>query len=85
MIEKDIFEDIIEIGKRRGKLTYDEINEAIPSEYSSPEELEELMELLHEMGIDVVDSEELDTSEEEALASEEEEVEHEKTEDIVQA
>jgi RNA polymerase primary sigma factor len=85
MIEKDIFEDIIEIGKRRGKLTYDEINEAIPSEYSSPEELEELMELLHEMGIDVVDSEELDTSEEEAMASEEEEVEHEKTEDIVQA
>ena len=30
------FEEIIDIGKRRGKLTYDEINDAVPSEYFSP-------------------------------------------------
>lgn len=83
MNEKDIFEEIIEIGKRRGKLTYDEINDAVPSEYFSQEELEELMDLLHDMGIEVVDEQETDTAEEEVLASEDEE-EHDETEDIVQ-
>jgi len=84
MKEKDIFEEIIDIGKRRGKLTYDEINDAFPSEYFSPEELEELMDLLHGMGVKVIDDQETDTTEEEALVSEEEE-EYEETEDIVQA
>ncbi len=83
MNEKDIFEEIIEIGKRRGKLTYDEINDAVPPEYFSQEELEELMDLLHDMGIEVVDEQETDTAEEEVLASEDEE-EHDETEDIVQ-
>src|SRR4030065_942744 len=83
MKEKDIFEEIIDIGKRRGKLTYDEINDAFPSEYFSPDELEELMDLLHGMGVKVIDDQETDTTEEEILVSEEEE-EYEKTEDIVQ-
>jgi len=83
MIEKDIFEDIIEIGKRRGKLTYDEIYDAIPSEYSSPDELEEIMDLLHDMGIELVDSYEPDSTEEEGLVSGGEE-HFEETEDIVQ-
>ncbi len=84
MKEKDIFEEIIDIGKRRGKLTYDEINDAFPSEYFSPDELEELMDLLHGMGVKVIDDQETDTTEEEVLVSEEEE-EYEETEDIVQA
>ncbi len=83
MEKEDIFEEIIEMGKRRGKLTYDEINDAVPSEWFSPEELEELMDLLHDMGIEVVDDEEPDTPDEEILASEEEEG-YVKTEDIVQ-
>ena len=83
MEKEDIFEDIIEMGKSRGKLTYDEINDAVPSEYFSPEEIEELMDLLHDMGIEVVDDEEPDTPDEEILASEEEEG-YVKTEDIVQ-
>jgi RNA polymerase primary sigma factor len=84
MKEKDIFEEIIDIGKRRGKLTYDEINDAFPSEYFSPEELEELMDLLHGMGVKVIDDQETDTTDEEVLVLEEEE-EYEETEDIVQA
>ena len=82
MIEKDILEEIIDIGKRSGKLTYDEINDAVPSEYSSPDELEELMDLLHDMRVEVIDDQEPDTTEE---ASEEEEEEYEAIEDIVQA
>ncbi len=83
MEKYDIFEEIIDIGKRRGKLTYDEINDALPSESFSMDELEELMDLLHDMGVEVVDDQDPDITEEEILASEEEE-EYEKTEDIVQ-
>ena len=82
MRERDIFEEILELGKRRGVLTYDEINEALPSEFFSPDELEDLMDLLHDMGVKVVDNEEVTLPEEEA---EEEVEEYEKTEDLVQA
>ncbi len=85
MKTKDIFEDIIDIGKRRGMLTYDEINDAVPSEFSSPDELEELMDRLHDTGIEVIDNQKTDITEEEISVSEEEEEEEEETEDIVQA
>ena len=82
MREKDIFEEIIELGKRRGVLTYDEINEALPAEFFSPDELEDLMDLLQDMGVKVVDQDGTARAEEEA---EEEAPEYEKTEDLVQA
>ncbi len=82
MKERDIFEEIINLGKRRGVLTYDEINEALPSEFFSPDELEDLMDILSDMGVKVVDYEESILGEEEA---EEEVEEHERAEDLVQA
>ena len=81
MRESDIFDEIIDIGKRRGTLTYDEINDAFPSEYFSPDEIEDLMDILQDMGVKVVDHEEIVPPEEEI---EEEIEEHEKTEDLVQ-
>ncbi len=84
MRERDIFEEIIDIGKRRGTLTYDEINDALPSEFFSPDELEDLMDLLQDMGVKVVDYEEPGLAEEE-VPEEEEVGEYEKTEDLVQA
>ena len=81
MLEKDIFEDIIDLGKRRGTLTYDEINDAFPSEFVSPGELSDFMDLLQDIGIEVIDNQELCTDDEKGL---EEEEEYEKTEDIVQ-
>ena len=83
MKKEDILEEIIDIGKNRGKLTYDEINAAVPSERFPPEDIEELVDLLYDMGIEVVDVEEPHTSYEEISPPEEEEV-PEKTEDIVQ-
>jgi RNA polymerase primary sigma factor len=83
MREKDIFEEIIEVGKKRGVLTYEEINDALPAEYFSPDELEDLMDLLQDMGVKIVDYEEHGPAEEEA--EEEEAEEYEKTEDLVQA
>ncbi len=82
MRERDIFEEIIDIGKRRGTLTYDEINDALPSEFFSPDELEDLMDILQDMGVKVVDHEEVLQPDEEI---EEELEEYEKTEDLVQA
>ena len=82
MKERDIFEEIINLGKRRGILTYDEINEALPSEFFSPEELEDLMDVFSDKGVKVVDYEEGIIGEEEV---EEEVEEYERAEDIVQA
>jgi len=77
MDKEDIFEEIIAIGVKHGKITYDEINDAFPAEYFPPDELEELLNLLHDMGVEVLDEQANDISEEEE--------DHEKTEDIVQA
>ena len=82
MEKEDIFEEVIEKGKSYGKLTYTEINDAVASEYFSTDEMEELMDLLHDAGVEVIDDQNPDIIEE-VLASEEEE-RHEKTEDIVQ-
>ncbi len=82
MSEKYVFDEIIEAGKKRGVLTYDEINEALPSEFYTPDELEDLMDLLQDMGVRVVDSDEGAA----AGDGEKEEVPgYEKTEDLVQA
>ncbi len=66
MIESAIFEEIINLGKQRGVLTYNEINEAFPSEFFSPHELEDIMDVLSDEGVKVVDYEEDITGEEEA-------------------
>jgi RNA polymerase primary sigma factor len=81
MKERDIFEEIVNLAKRRGVLTYDEINEALPSEYFSPDELEDLMDVLSDMGVKVVDYEEGIPEE----GIEEEAEEYERAEDLVQA
>jgi len=82
MKELDIFEEIIELGKSRGFITFSEIHSAFPPELVSEEELEDLLDLLQDMGVKVVDSDETEIEEEEVT---EEQEEHEKTEDLVQA
>jgi RNA polymerase primary sigma factor len=83
METEDIFEEILEMGKRRGKLTYDEINDAFPSEFVSPGELSDFMDILQDIGVKVTDNQELFTDEDEEEKVEDEE-EYEKTEDIIQ-
>ncbi len=82
MKESDIFEEIVNLGKLRGVLTYDEINEALPPEFFTPEELEDLMDVLSDKGIKVVDYDEGVSGGEEV---EEEAGEYERAEDLVQA
>lgn len=83
MVETDILEDIIEIGKSRGSLTYNEINEAFPPEFFTTDEIEEHITVLKEMGINIIGGEEQEPFEEEG--EEQESTEYEKTEDLVQA
>ncbi|MCR4288364.1 MAG: RNA polymerase sigma factor region1.1 domain-containing protein, partial [Deltaproteobacteria bacterium] len=46
---------LIDIGKDRGFLTYDEINDAFPENNFSVEDMDNLLETLGDLGIDVVD------------------------------
>jgi RNA polymerase primary sigma factor len=85
MDKNELFEEIVELGKKRGALTYDEINEALSPEFFVPEEIEELIDLLEEMGIEVLSPEEAGAAGEETWEEEEEVSETEKTEDLVQA
>jgi RNA polymerase primary sigma factor len=44
-------------GKERGYLTYDEVNTALPTDQLSPDQIEDTMAMLSELGINVVDNE----------------------------
>src|ERR1700712_741276 len=44
--------------KKRGYITYDEINEALPQDQMSSEQIEDVMSAFSEMGVNVVENEE---------------------------
>ncbi len=52
----DEVRQLIHVGKEKGYLLYDEVNEALPSEITSAEELDELFNAFSSAGIEVVDS-----------------------------
>src|SRR4051794_28088972 len=49
---------MIKAAKKRGYVTYDELNEVLPSEEFSSEQIEDVLGQLSEMGINVVEAEE---------------------------
>ena len=49
---------MIKAAKKRGFVTHDELNAVLPSDETSPEQIEDIMAMLNEMGINVVESEE---------------------------
>ncbi|MCX7350932.1 MAG: RNA polymerase sigma factor RpoD, partial [Alphaproteobacteria bacterium] len=49
---------MIKVAKARGFVTLDELNAVLPSDETSPEQIEDIMAMLNEMGINVVESEE---------------------------
>jgi RNA polymerase primary sigma factor len=55
---------LIAKAKKRGYLTYDELNEALPQDQMSSEQIEDIMSALSEMGVNIVENE--DAGEEEA-------------------
>ncbi len=51
---------LISRGKARGYITYDELNEALPQDQLSSDQIDEAMSLISEMGISIVDSDEIE-------------------------
>jgi RNA polymerase primary sigma factor len=55
---KKDFEKIIALGRQKGFLTYDEVNELLPADMSSSEDIDQIFELLGNEDIQLVESEE---------------------------
>lgn len=81
MKEWDIFDEILTMGKRRGFITHEEIQNALPIDFITEEEMEDFMNLLQDMGIKITTNERAESEEEIA----EEKENHEKSDDLVQA
>src|SRR6195952_2844803 len=52
---------MIKGAKKRGYVTFDALNAVLPSESTSPEQIEDIMSMLNEMGINVVETEDADS------------------------
>ncbi|NLC71576.1 MAG: RNA polymerase sigma factor RpoD [Desulfuromonadaceae bacterium] len=86
MGKKDGMEEVqqlIDLGKEKGFLTYDEVNDILPADMISSEQLDDVMSMFGEMDIEVVESERnmaIQKSFEELEETTEEEEEEEETE-----
>jgi RNA polymerase primary sigma factor len=84
----DQIKTLIDIGMEKGYLTPDEINDFLPQNIFSPEDIEDIFDFLSESNIDVVDTikEKIETAEEEQREWEEaERFPTEKTDNIIWA
>ncbi|HWI41817.1 MAG TPA: RNA polymerase sigma factor region1.1 domain-containing protein, partial [Verrucomicrobiae bacterium] len=81
----DEVKQLIDMGKEKGFLTYDEVNDILPPDIVSSEQIDDVMSMFGEMEIEVVDSAQkvkipkvkLDLEEEEEIEGEQEEMEFE--------
>ncbi|MCF4128663.1 RNA polymerase sigma factor RpoD [Methylobacterium sp. SyP6R] len=61
---------MIKLAKKRGYVTYDELNEVLPQEEFTSEQIEDVLGQLSELGVNVVEAEEADEQQGEAPAQE---------------
>src|ERR1700754_1020970 len=64
---------MIKVAKKRGYVTFDALNAVLPSESTSPEQIEDIMAMLNEMGINTVESEEAEAEDEDKSEEEDDE------------
>src|SRR6201996_2195930 len=55
---------MIKQAKKRGFVTFDQLNEVLPSDTTSPEQIEDIMSMLSDMGINVTEAEDADSEDE---------------------
>jgi RNA polymerase primary sigma factor len=55
---------MIKQAKKRGFVTFDQLNEVLPSDTTSPEQIEDIMSMLSDMGINVTEAEDADGDDE---------------------
>src|SRR5689334_10112415 len=63
---------LIRTAKKRGYVTHDQINSVLPSEEVNSEQIEDVLAMFSEMGVNVVETEEASDDEEQREESEEE-------------
>lgn len=51
---------LLKVGRERGYITYEELNETLPQDKLSSEQIEDAMTLISEMGINIVEAEEIE-------------------------
>jgi RNA polymerase primary sigma factor len=81
----DEVKQLIDLGKEKGFLTYDEVNDLLPQDIVSSDQIDDVMSMFGEMDIEVVDSAQkvkipkvkLDLEEEEEMEGEQDEMEFE--------
>lgn len=66
---KDAVKKMVAEAKERGYITYDALNEALPQDQMSSEQIEDVMTMLSEMGINVIDNADAEAEEVEAAKS----------------
>jgi len=66
---------MIKLAKKRGFVTYDELNDVLPSDQNSSDQIEDIYAMLNEMGINVVETDEAEEAAEKEEGGGEEEVE----------
>lgn len=57
-MDRESLKRIVEVGREKGYLTYDEINELLDREFIDSDSLDEIMDVLSEQNIQIVESEE---------------------------
>jgi RNA polymerase primary sigma factor len=70
--------------KKRGYVTVDQINSVLPSEEVNSEQIEDVLAMFSEMGVNVVETEEAEPDEEPAREEQEEEAESESSSELVE-
>ena len=61
---------MVAAAKERGYVTYDEVNKALPQDQLSSEQIEDIMAMISEMGINIIENEEAEEISETANANE---------------
>jgi RNA polymerase primary sigma factor len=75
---------MIKLAKKRGYVTYENLNAVLPSEEVTSEQIEDILSMLNEMGINVVEQEEAETEEAPAEEQREEPEEDEPEGELVE-
>src|SRR5579871_3705562 len=63
---------MIKQAKKRGFVTFDQLNEVLPSDTTSPEQIEDIMSMLSDMGINVTEADDADAEEDKQEEAEDE-------------
>ena len=55
MKQRDVIRMALELGRPTGIITFDQLNELLPSTTTKPEDIEAIMQALSDEGIDIVE------------------------------